>query len=68
MRIAVTGASGFIGHYIISELSLKGIEIVAVVRNIEKFRNLQSVAEIIELDMQSNCVDSYTGSTGSVIV
>lgn len=50
----VTGANGFIGHRLIKELSINGIKIIAVVRNIEKadiIKNIENV-DIIEAEFE----------------
>ena len=39
MKILVTGATGFIGNYVISELLKRGISIIAADRDIEKAKH-----------------------------
>lgn len=55
MKVAVTGASGFIGRYVLSELSDSAVEIVAVVRS--------SSAELPELpNLSAVHLDIYDAS------
>lgn len=42
-RIAVTGATGFIGRYIVRALLARGVRVVGVVRNPDKGRDLSGV-------------------------
>ena len=40
MKVLVTGATGFLGEYIVKELSEKGYKVIAFGRNEEKGRDL----------------------------
>ncbi len=51
MKIAVTGAAGFIGRYVLRELSKHSIDVVAVVRNIETSEFSSFNGEIIQYDL-----------------
>lgn len=53
MKIAVTGASGFIGRYVLKELLQQKIEVVAVTRDATKLDYLKKVIEIVEMDISS---------------
>lgn len=60
MKIAVTGASGFIGRHVLAELRLHEIEVVAVTRDVTKFAALQSLVQVIEMDIahpKSDCFE-----------
>ena len=50
MRVAITGASGFIGKHVISQLLRKDLEIVAVTRHRESLRDFTDI-EVIEHDI-----------------
>lgn len=57
MRIAVTGASGFIGQRIVAELSRHPVDIVLAVRDRTRVRHIQDV-EVIEVDLASPTDDA----------
>jgi nucleoside-diphosphate-sugar epimerase len=48
MKIAVTGASGFIGRYVINALLAEKVEIYAITRNASKLANLDKSINVIE--------------------
>jgi uncharacterized protein YbjT (DUF2867 family) len=45
-RVAVIGASGFIGRYVVKRLAAKGAVIAAVVRNLETSKLLQPMGDV----------------------
>jgi len=51
MKIALTGASGFIGKYVLKFLISEGLDIVAVVRSKESIIELEGICRIVELDI-----------------
>ena len=51
MRIAVTGASGFIGQHVLTELLKHGVEIVAASRDATKLTDLSESIQIITMDI-----------------
>jgi nucleoside-diphosphate-sugar epimerase len=51
MRVAVSGASGFIGRYVLSSLIKKGIKPIALTRNKVKLAEFGNNIEIVELDI-----------------
>lgn len=57
MKIAVTGASGFIGRYVLDALSSEKVQIYAITRDASKLANLNKSINIIETDIH-NC-DSH---------
>lgn len=59
MKIAVTGASGFIGRHVVSSLIKNGYEVVAVVRQKENFANFNIDCRIIEHDIGQEDNDAY---------
>ena len=44
MKVAVTGASGFIGRHVLAELSRNQVEVVAVTRDAKRLQNLSDTA------------------------
>lgn len=59
MRIAVTGASGFIGQHVLAELTDQGIETVAVTRDRARLACFQDRVRIVELDLAQPPADAY---------
>lgn len=54
MKVAVTGAAGFIGRHVLSELARHAIEVVAVTRTLST-ANLGAVdVQIVQLDMKDS--------------
>lgn len=51
MKIAVTGASGFIGRHVLTELLQREVEIVAVTRDATRLTGLSKAMCIVEMDM-----------------
>lgn len=64
MKVAVTGASGFIGRNVLTALLRENVEIFAITRDIKKLANLDESINIIELDI-SNCDSSGFKKMGS---
>jgi nucleoside-diphosphate-sugar epimerase len=59
LRIAVTGASGFIGRHVLSELAHQPVEVTAVTRDAAKLADAGSGIRIVELDIANPHVDDY---------
>lgn len=53
MKIAVTGASGFIGRYVTAKLLEQGEDIVAVTRDATRLEKLSPCVSIVEMDIAS---------------
>lgn len=51
MRIAVTGASGFVGRHVIQELMKQSADVVAVTRDRNRLSYLNEKASIVEFDI-----------------
>ena len=51
MKIAVTGASGFIGRHVLTDLLEHGVEIVAVTRDAARLAELSKAVRIVEMDI-----------------
>lgn len=59
MKVAVTGASGFIGRNVLTALLREGVEIFAITRDIKKLANLDKSINVIELDIADCDSNSY---------
>lgn len=51
MKVAVTGASGFIGGHVLQALSTRSCDILAVTRDASRLANWRDQIQIIEMDM-----------------
>ena len=51
MKIAVTGASGFIGRHVITKLLEQGVDVVAVTRDATHLEKLNRSVSVIEMDI-----------------
>ena len=51
MKVAVTGASGFIGRYVLAELLKQQVEIVATTRDAKNLDAWRDQVEIVEMDL-----------------
>jgi nucleoside-diphosphate-sugar epimerase len=61
MKVAVTGASGFIGRHVIEELVHTPVEIIAITRDAARLIDIKNKVNIIELDIAhppSNCYEA----------
>jgi dTDP-6-deoxy-L-talose 4-dehydrogenase (NAD+) len=59
MRIAVTGASGFIGRHVLSTLQHRDVEAVAVTRYSARLKGLSDAVRIVEMDIACPSADSF---------
>lgn len=59
MKVAVTGASGFVGRHVLAELKKHGIEIIAVTRNSARLRDIDKSICIVEIDIVSHEPDCF---------
>lgn len=55
MRIALTGATGFIGRYVLQALINLNVEVVAVTRDPAKLSDVKDLVQILELDLSAEC-------------
>ncbi len=53
-RVAVTGASGFVGRHVLAEFARIGTEVVAVTRNGGSLRDLPATIRVVEMDIESS--------------
>ena len=58
LKIAVTGASGFIGRHVLAELARFQVEVIAVVRDKTKLVESERL-KIVELDISDSHPDDY---------
>lgn len=59
MKVAVTGASGFIGRHVLTDLLGHGIEIIAVTRDATRLAGLGEAVRIVEMDIARPPTDCY---------
>lgn len=60
MKIAVSGASGFIGKHVLSELSKLDAEVVAITRDATKLQDLGESVRVVEMNLaqpESHCFE-----------
>ena len=54
MKVAVTGASGFIGRHVLAELEKHSVDVVAVVRNATQLARVGSRVQIVRINLASH--------------
>jgi len=59
MKVAVTGASGFIGRHVLAELSKHAVDVVAVTRKNAHLQDLCDVVQVVELDVANPGPDDF---------
>lgn len=59
MKIAVTGASGFIGRYVLTNLLNYKVEVVAITRDATRLVDFSPQVQIIEMDIAQPPVDCF---------
>lgn len=59
MKVAVTGASGFVGRHVLKELLKHGVEITAVTRDATRLTELSSFIGVVEMDISQPLSNSY---------
>jgi len=56
MKIAVTGASGFIGQYVLRELVKASVEVIAITRDAAKLNEFADEVTVVEMDISDHPV------------
>jgi dTDP-6-deoxy-L-talose 4-dehydrogenase (NAD+) len=59
MKVAVTGASGFIGRHVLTELERHPVDVTAVTRCAAKLADVATNVRIVELDLANQQADDY---------
>jgi len=59
LKIAVTGASGFIGRYVLAELARQQVEVVAVTRDATRLAGHGRSGRIVEMDLTAPGADCF---------
>lgn len=59
MKVAVTGASGFVGRHVLTVLLEHGVEIVAVTRDVARIAGLNESVCIVEMDIAHPAPDCF---------
>lgn len=59
MKVAVTGASGFIGRHVLVELSNHAIEVVAISRDVTRLSGLSESISMVEMDIARPSIDCF---------
>ena len=59
MKVAVTGASGFIGRHVLKDLLEHGVEIVVMTRDAARIAVLSKAMQIVEMDMAHPTPDCF---------
>jgi len=59
MRVAVTGASGFVGRHVLAELRKRPLEIVAVTRTPERLDRSAGELEVVRMDLAERIEDPH---------
>lgn len=59
MKVAVTGASGFVGRYVLAELTRRSLDIVAVTRYTARAADWPKSAHIVEMDIGQPSPDPF---------
>ena len=57
MRVALTGASGFVGRHVLAELIKQQIEVVAITRKAATLKGLNKSCQIVEMDIGRSVPD-----------
>lgn len=51
LKVALTGASGFIGQHVLAELAKHPVEVIAATRDKTKLSNINKAVQIVEIDL-----------------
>jgi len=59
MKVAVTGASGFVGRHVLPALLERGVEIVAVTRDVKRLAGLNESICVVEMNIADSSHDCF---------
>lgn len=59
LKIAVTGAGGFVGRYVLAELAKRGMDPVAVIRGAGRLKVPLPPGHIVEMDLSTAGAEAY---------
>ena len=59
MKVAVTGATGFIGRHVLAELACHPVEVIAATRDAAKLADTAKNVHVVELDLANPRPDDY---------
>ncbi len=59
MKVAVTGATGFIGRHVLAELTKHPIEVISVVRQLPTGLHALPQGKVVQLDLQDASSDAF---------
>jgi len=59
MRVALTGASGFVGRHVLAELVRQQFEVIAITRNAATLSGLNTPCQIVEMDIVRPVSDCF---------
>lgn len=59
MKVAMTGASGFIGRHVLAELKKHGVDVVAITRDAARLHDLVESVCVVEMDIASPTPDCF---------
>lgn len=59
IKVAVTGASGFIGRHVLTELGRHPVDVTVVTRRAAKLADVSINARVVELDLANPQADNY---------
>src|SRR3989344_5621235 len=59
MKVALTGASGFIGQHVLAELSQRQVEVVATTRCAANLSDVGSAVRVVQMDISNPASDCF---------
>ena len=59
MKVAVTGASGFVGKHVLGALLQRGVEVVAVTRMASRLASVNNMVRVVETDIAHSRTDFF---------
>jgi dTDP-6-deoxy-L-talose 4-dehydrogenase (NAD+) len=68
VKVAVTGASGFIGRHVLADLAARPVEIVAATRDATKLEAWRDRAEIVEMDIAHALPEQLASLVGADVL